>query len=189
MGTTATPSCNAARPRQRLVNALSSFVKNGSDLRVRKRQKDALADAIRKTQYTLVTSRHSRSGPLPRNWARLGNVGYRAVFKNTPKLFSTTAWTDSCEEPCVRWRISKTRPHRATPPTASEVGFPGSSNYRTQTRRACICQKYNVFCSRLIFRFVRKNRGLIRALAACQVSDREPVRECGMCGSRRIFSW
>ncbi len=36
--------------------------------------------------------------------------------------------------------------------------------------------------------FVRKTRGLIRALGACQVSDRERVRGSGTSGSRRIFS-
>ena len=40
----------------------------------------------------------------------------------------------------------------------------------------------------LFFRFVRKNRGWIRARAACQVSDRERVRGSGTSGSRRIFS-
>src|SRR5436305_6791338 len=38
-------------------------------------------------------------------------------------------------------------------------------------------------------RFVRKNRGLIRARAVCQVSDRARVRGGGKCGTRRIFSW
>jgi quinoprotein glucose dehydrogenase len=38
-------------------------------------------------------------------------------------------------------------------------------------------------------RFVRKNRGLIRARAVCQVSDRARVRGSGRCGTRRIFSW
>src|SRR5438094_866741 len=40
-----------------------------------------------------------------------------------------------------------------------------------------------------IKRFVRKNRGLIRARAVCQVSDRARVRGSGRCGIRRIFSW
>ena len=39
------------------------------------------------------------------------------------------------------------------------------------------------------FRIVRKNRGLIRALAVCQGSDIERVRGRGRCGIRRIFSW
>ena len=37
--------------------------------------------------------------------------------------------------------------------------------------------------------FVRRNRGLIRARAVCQVSDRARVRGSGRCGTRRIFSW
>ncbi len=37
-------------------------------------------------------------------------------------------------------------------------------------------------------RFVRKNHGLIRARAVCQVSDRARVRGSGRCGIRRIFS-
>jgi len=41
----------------------------------------------------------------------------------------------------------------------------------------------------LLYRFVRKNRGLIRVRAACQVSDRVPVRALGRCEIRRIFSW
>jgi len=39
------------------------------------------------------------------------------------------------------------------------------------------------------FRFVRKTRGLIRARAICQVSDRARVRGNGRCGTRTIFSW
>ncbi len=38
------------------------------------------------------------------------------------------------------------------------------------------------------FRFVRKTRGLIRARAICQVSDRARVRGNGTCETRRIFS-
>ena len=38
-------------------------------------------------------------------------------------------------------------------------------------------------------RFVRRNRGLIRARVVCQVSDRAQVRGSGRCGTRRIFSW
>jgi len=38
-------------------------------------------------------------------------------------------------------------------------------------------------------RLVRKTRGLIRARAVCQVSDRAQVRGSGRCGTRRIFSW
>jgi len=37
-------------------------------------------------------------------------------------------------------------------------------------------------------RFVRRNRGLVPAQAACQVSGREQVRGLGRCESRRIFS-
>ena len=41
-----------------------------------------------------------------------------------------------------------------------------------------------------IFSLARqKNRGLIPARAACQVSDRGPVRVPGRAESRRIFSW
>ena len=39
------------------------------------------------------------------------------------------------------------------------------------------------------YRFVRKNRGLIRARVVCQVSDRARVRGSGRCGTHRIFSW
>ena len=41
----------------------------------------------------------------------------------------------------------------------------------------------------LKLRFVRRNRGLIRARAACQVSDIRRVQVLGKCGSHRIFSW
>ena len=37
-------------------------------------------------------------------------------------------------------------------------------------------------------RFVRRNRGLNRALGACQASDKGPVRAHGKCGIHRIFS-
>jgi uncharacterized repeat protein (TIGR03803 family) len=48
--------------------------------------------------------------------------------------------------------------------------------------------QYTAFAARNI-RFVRKTRGLIRARAVWQVSDRARVRGSGRCGTRRIFSW
>ena len=39
----------------------------------------------------------------------------------------------------------------------------------------------------LFFGFVRKTRGLIRARAVCQVSDRARVRGSGRCGTSKIF--
>ena len=59
---------------------------------------------------------------------------------------------------------------------------------RVRRERGFSVNPWNTHSRFLISRFVRKTRGLIRARAICQVSDRARVRGNGTCETRRIFS-